>query len=160
MKSITLTVLSYIAFFCCTHVATARLIGPPLVPCPRLVPDSNPTTIYSQSPEYLKALLKRVQENRRSADEDALDVITIITLMKVIGYSPQLLGTTEAELYLLLRKVCIKNLKYSLQKIESGKLSEADHEIEVGTTRDVVMVYGITSGELGIPESELERLLK
>lgn len=121
-------------------------------------PEKVKFTTYSESPQYFKALIKRLKEGRRTADEDSVDFASVTLAISVYGYAPEQLGSTSEELLVLARKVAIKVLKKSLQKLKDRNLHPDDKVIEINTSKDLMRAYEITLMEIGITEDEFKRV--
>jgi F420-0:gamma-glutamyl ligase-like protein len=127
---------------------------------PRLADKDESVLNRQLTSQFLKMLLQRVREARRTPDEDTLDLTTILMSISTLNYTAEQLGTTELELSNLVRKVAIESTRSSIQKLAAGTLKGVDRDIEVIIVRGSLDIYNITPQQLGTTAAKLRELLK
>lgn len=117
--------------------------------------------LYTESPEYFRALLKRVKEDRRTAEQDLIDMQTVGTALVIKAVSYKDLGITEGEFATLLRGVALKSVRSTLSLISQGEIvNKDDLTLAKRECAEAIMAFGFTLKELGVSQKELDKLLE
>lgn len=117
--------------------------------------------LYTESPEYFRALLKRVKENRRTAEQDLMDlqVVGVALVIKAVSYKD--IAMTEEGFATLLRGVALKSVRSTLLQISRGEiLNKDDITLAKRESADAIIAFRFTLNELKVSRKELGELLE
>lgn len=123
------------------------------------VKEEAPVKTQLNNLQFIKLYVERLRQKTNSPEQDMLDLMAVSTAIDQFGYTFAELGTSEAEMIIVHRKITIAYILKAIKKLEQPGLSRLDKKIAEGEVSDCVHLLSLTAEELGITEEKRQALL-